>query len=825
MSDSFGTHFEKEIYYYVGNSRVRLFPNPQVFAVRFEEAVRLRPNALSEQVHRLLTNARPIAFLPRDGLNVYRTDSGPKLIEALRQEVGVMQAFQAYQRTPEDGDTVIVTPRLLVQFKPELSTEKMVSVMESLGLRILEPLSYASPNGFLLETTPGIDGLGALTAANSLVEEGLVVFAEPDLIQSRHWRNAMAPNPNGAVYLNEQWHLRAAGVLDAWKYTYGSPAIQIAILDDGLDSSHPEFTVAVASGQSKVAAQFDFATGTIDASPKTYVDNHGTACAGVVVSAGVKAAGVAPGCRLIVARIPDYLGISDEAKMFQWAADVGADVISCSWGPMDGTGATFPLPTPTRLAIRYCLNNGRVGRGIPIFWAAGNGSESVSEDGYAANPDVIAIAACTAAETPAPYCDYGPEIFACAPSNGGFDQPAIFTTDRRGLAGYNPGSVIRGNAQGDYTNSFGGTSAAAPLAAGIAALVLSVNPDLTVAQVRDLLRKTADRIGDASSYNIYGHSDQLGYGRLNAAKAVEAAHHYASSAPKTPTILGPGSWSRVDSPPRFQVDPRPHAYYVVEVTTRPELFDYANHGGERTADNFYGSWSNSPFQSSPTYLLPVTAWVRLRVADRLWYRVGSSASATAYVDYLVSTLDDQGEKAPSIEILSGIGAPPRTPEVARRTISELIGQPPNGDSRPLIEGPLRWDRRLGPPTFRITPGLTAAYAVEVSTDSKYFDTAVPSGNPSGETYFTSDWIERGGEIDTPRVGFQAYILPLKVWEALLGTYQLYYRLAIQSEGTAPGPVYAINLTGEAIVVSKDREASIRADEALWRMSNTENPDE
>jgi len=698
MNDSITTHLdEKEIYYYVGERRVRLFPDPQVFAVRLEQGDRLQPEKLSQEAKRLLEEAQPVAFLPRDGLNVYRSKSGLKFTEVLRREAGVALALPAFRRTPEGEDVVFITTRLLAQFRPELDAERITSVLEKLGLRILEPLPYASPNGFLLEAVPGIDGLGALAAANNLVEEGLAVFAEPDLIQSRHWRDGTLPDPGAAAYLDQQWHLKAASVLDAWNDTQGSPSIRIAILDDGLDMQHPEFSAAVGSGQPKVAAQFDFATGTMDASSKTYLDNHGTACAGVVTAAGVKAAGVAPGCRLMMARLPDYLGVLDEAKMFQWAADNGADVISCSWGPVDGTGATFPLPTPTKLAIRYCLNNGRVGKGIPIFWAAGNGSESVSEDGYASNPDVMAIAACTAAEVPSPYSDFGPEIFACAPSNGGVGQPAIFTADRRGSAGYNPGSAIYGDAQGDYTNSFGGTSAAAPLAAGIAALALSANPILAASQVRDLLGKTADRIGDASAYDVNGHSDRLGYGRLNAAKAVEAARQAVTGQPSTPTILGPDSWSRIDKPPVFQVDPSPHAYYVVEVATKPELFDLTHHGSERSADNFYGSWSDSPFQTTPTYLLSPAAWVRLRTADRLWYRVGTSASATAYVDYLVSTPDDQGEQAHSIKILPGVGAPLPSPGAERRTISDLAGKAPKDSNWPWIEGPLRWDRHLGPP--------------------------------------------------------------------------------------------------------------------------------
>jgi subtilisin family serine protease len=820
MDNSFNTHFDKEVYYYVGNLRVRLFPDPQVFAVRLDQDIHIEPEMLSPRFRQIFEEAEVVTFLPSEGLNVYRAKSGLKSVEALRNESGVALVLPAFNRTPEGGDPVFATPRLLVQFHPDISPDKIGSVLEKLGLRILEPLPYASPNGFLLQAAPGIDGLGALNAANALVEEGLVVFAEPDLIQVRHWRDG-PPDPTSAANLDRQWHLKAVGILEAWKDTQGSPAIRIAVLDDGLDAQHAEFSGTVSSGQTKVAAQFDFATGMADASPKTYIDNHGTACAGVAAAAGVLAAGAAPGCQLIIARTPDYMGVSDEARMFQWAADSGADVISCSWGPLDGTGATDPLPTPTRLAIRYCLTAGRVGKGIPIFWAAGNGSESVSADGYASNPDVMAIAACTAADAPAAYSDRGREIFACAPSSGGLGQPAIYTTDRRGSAGYNPGNVLRGDAEGNYTNSFGGTSAAAPLAAGIAALVLSANPDLTAAQVRDLLRKTADQIGSSADYDGGGHSDRLGYGRLNAAKAVAAARQAASSVGSEPTILGPTSWSRVDGSPVFQVDPSPHAYYVIEVASQYELFDSLTHSSERNADNFYGSWSDSPFQTAPTYTLASAAWARLRLTDRLWYRVGASASPTAYVDYIVSTPDDQGNLARSIAILSGVGAPPAAPGIGRRTISDLVRQSKRGNGSSGIVGPLRWDRRLGPPTFRLEMEPEAAYAVEVVADLKDFDTIAIPGEKPQETYFTSDWIQCGDKIDARQSGFHAYILPLIVWEAVLGLPRFYYRLVIQGESTATRPLLVMDLTGEARLSMKEGEEPMRRDEWLWRMPRQE----
>ena len=255
-------------------------------------------------------------------------------------------------------------------------------------------------------------------------------------------------------------------------------SISIGLLDDGVDTRHPEFA-------GKLGPQFDFQTQTADASPKVSDDKHGTSCAGVAAP-GVKIFGRRARCRLLPVRTPTMLGVSDEAEMFRWVADNGADVISCSWGPPDNAGP-FSLVDNVRAAIHYCLTSGRGGNGIPVFFAAGNGNELVSDDGYASNPDVMAVAATSVRDVRSPYSDFGPEIFIAAPSSGdsAAGDPRIFTTDRRGAEGYNAGDVDLGDAAGDYTSRFGGTSSACPLVAGVAALILSVDPSLTRDQVRE----------------------------------------------------------------------------------------------------------------------------------------------------------------------------------------------------------------------------------------------------------------------------------------------------------------------------------------------------
>ncbi|MEZ4714694.1 MAG: S8 family serine peptidase [Caldilineaceae bacterium] len=159
-------------------------------------------------------------------------------------------------------------------------------------------------------------------------------------------------------------------------------------------------------------------------------------------------------------------------------------------------------------------------------------------NGFAAHPDVIAVAASTSLNRHAAYSNWGPEISVCAPSNnfhplffGAFvPGQGIWTTDNEAFGvDYQPGSR--------YTGRFGGTSSATPLVAGVAALVRSANPDLTAVDVRDILERTADKIIDNEPdvvtgvnrgvYDADGRCDWFGYGKVNAAAAVAEAKRMA----------------------------------------------------------------------------------------------------------------------------------------------------------------------------------------------------------------------------------------------------------------------------------------------------------
>lgn len=155
----------------------------------------------------------------------------------------------------------------------------------------------------------------------------------------------------------------------------------------------------------------------------------------------------------------------------------------------------------------------------------------------ASHPATLAVGASTDFDYRSDYSQFGAGLDFVAPSDGGV--AALTTTDRTGVDGYNgaPGP------EGDYSYDFGGTSAATPLAAGVGALVLSMNPYLSAADLRTLLRGTSDHIGNVA-YNEDGFSPFYGHGRLNAQRAVSRARPnliLSLAAPTGPVMVGESS--------------------------------------------------------------------------------------------------------------------------------------------------------------------------------------------------------------------------------------------------------------------------------------------
>jgi hypothetical protein len=432
-----------------------------------------------------------------------------------------------------DASTLFVTDEILVQFAPDVSRERVDEINAILGATIVEPLAYA-PNGFKLRVLGNDLSRNALSVANAYFETGVCRFAHPNFLASRK----LCFIPNDPQFAQHQWHLKNTGQANgtvgadvdaelAWNLTQGSSSITVAIADTGIDFTHEDFNVMI-DGLPKVRDPRDVVHGDDDPSPQlTDADgSHGTAASGVAVAAmnnGLDTASIAPNCRLMPIQLyaeSTFTPNATEADAFTWAADHGADIMSNSWGP---DNADTPLPDATRAAIDHATTTGRGGKGMVIFFAAGNNNFNTSRNNYANYAGVVAVAASTNRDLKASYSNFGDAISVAACSSGG--TKSICTTDVTGSRGYSAGN---------FTTTFGGTSSASPLAAGVAALVLSVNPNLTWRQVKLVLERSAERIDPANgNYDVNGHSALYGYGRVNANQAVQLA---VAGGPDTPAL-------------------------------------------------------------------------------------------------------------------------------------------------------------------------------------------------------------------------------------------------------------------------------------------------
>lgn len=319
------------------------------------------------------------------------------------------------------------------------------------------------------------------------------------------------------VYDQYQWSLSNTGqtygtagadiqAVDAWNLSTSGAGVTVAVIDEGVDLVHPDLAANLVAG-------YD-ATGGGSAGGPTNNDAHGTSCSGIIAavtnnSKGV--AGVANAAKIMPVRIA-YKATGATtwtttdawiADGIAWAANNGADVLSNSWG-----GGTESATIND--AISTAKTSGRGGKGCVVVFSTGNYNTTVAYPGYLDTViGVGALSPCGERKAPS-SCDgeywwgsnYGTALDISAP--GVF----MYTTDISGTAGYTTD---------DYVSYFNGTSSAAPVVSGVAALVLAANPALTASQVEQILYANTDDLHTAGWDNL------TGYGRVNAQKAVQAA--------------------------------------------------------------------------------------------------------------------------------------------------------------------------------------------------------------------------------------------------------------------------------------------------------------
>jgi subtilisin-like proprotein convertase family protein len=395
------------------------------------------------------------------------------------------------------------------------------------------------PNAWLIESNQW--------EIQDMLLDGDIEIACPQLEkqQSTKWI------PNDPKF-GDQWHLLNTGqtsgtlaedanLTGAWQ-SYLGTGIEIAIVDDGLDHEHPDLTSNYDSTN-----DYDFCGSDGNPTPGNSGDGHGTSAAGVAAATGdngIGVSGAAPdadlaGLRLIACGTPDWM----EADALSHQDQI-MDIYSNSWGPYDdGTRLEGPGPLMTA-AFESDVANGRGGLGNIITWAAGNGlddDDDSNKDGYANAIETIAVTAITHYGDQSWYAEPGSNILVAAHSDG--DGEGITTTDIEGNWGYT---------SNDYTNTFGGTSSATPLASGVIALILEANANLTWRDVQHILVNSARQNHAASSSwatNGAGHevSHKYGFGAVDAGLGVAFAENWTnvidatniSSGLQTPSLTIP----------------------------------------------------------------------------------------------------------------------------------------------------------------------------------------------------------------------------------------------------------------------------------------------
>lgn len=440
------------------------------------------------------------------------------LVEKVKSEDNVWQVLPSFKL---NGKCVDVTNNFFVKLKSANDVSKLQEMANQYGVEIVG-YNKSMPLWYTLSCT-SFSEVNALEAANIFYLTGLFSNSSPefcyhDLARSndeyfgRQWnlKNTFWQSPGNVVYVKDI----DVNVEGAWEITKGEDVV-VAVFDNGVATNHPDLNENIHE------YSFNAITNT---SPATLLltgrsVGHGTACAGIIAAEQDNDEGIS--------------GVAPKAKIMSISADLGnlnsqqivngfaaacdkADVVNCSWGGISDEYVDA--------AIQDVLDNGRGGRGAIIVFAAGNNGDEIDVT-IANNPRVLSVGAVGPNGIRAYsgscgslvqywYSYYGVDLDIVAPGAN------ICTTDIPGSLGYN---------SGDYKENYGMTSAAAPHVAGVAALVLSIHPELRGDDVVQIIERSARKIttdtytysSDTVHWSGTWH-EEVGYGLVDATAAVTA---------------------------------------------------------------------------------------------------------------------------------------------------------------------------------------------------------------------------------------------------------------------------------------------------------------
>ncbi|MBT5708767.1 MAG: S8 family serine peptidase, partial [Verrucomicrobia bacterium] len=430
------------------------------------------------------------------------------------------------------GKEVFLSKRVVFHSRKEIDQPQLFRE------HYLQVSRQISPNLVILDA---INPISALNAALELNQSSDTLACYP--LMQRHFRRhgTFAPAPND-TYIQQAWHIEnrdSAGkrlgvdlnLRTAWATTKGQ-GITVALSDNGIDLNHPDLLSRAATGPHFNFGNNQPSGGFINS------DAHGTAVAGLIAAEGgnkTGVIGVAPEADLSSLVVFDMNRrgreriVSDDGLMDMFGFEVDQiDVQNHSWGSV--AEQQSGIDALSEQGIHKAITQGRNGNGVIMVRAGGNEREflqNANDDGFTGDPRAIAVGAIRFDGNVATYSTPGSCLLVSAPS-GDDAFPGLATTDHEGADGY----VTRG--RGDLADyllgdaGFSGTSASAPIIAGIAALILSQNPDLSYRDVQQILIHSAQQPMNTDpdiTENAAGleFSHNTGYGVPDAGFAVQLA--------------------------------------------------------------------------------------------------------------------------------------------------------------------------------------------------------------------------------------------------------------------------------------------------------------
>ena len=528
---------QSEYYYYYKGNRIDLnVDSTRLYVVSEGVLEQQNTSRISVADYKICNSSRSNVYNNVASLQKQRTVLPEVYFSTLEIPVGVTPAqydtlikkvkahdnvWQVLPSFTANGKHVNVTNNFYVKLKSSADIDKLLQLAEEHEIEIIGNNEFM-PLWYTL-SCKATSSMNAIEAAIHFQQSQMFACSKPEFSYSK------------AIYSDdekfpEQWNLKNSGELygiegidinveGAWETTKGEDVV-VAIFDQGIYKSHPDLQANISP------LSYNAATGE---SPSVIIDNsgrgHGTACAGIIGAIqnnGIGISGIAPEVSLMPISLSFVEGeFTDQqiANGFSWAWSNGADIISNSWGNLNESDIIDD-------AIDEALCLGRDEKGCVIVFSAGNEGDSIISYPANCNPKIITVGGIT------PYgnrtvggkdedgyyilfnSSYGEQLDVMAPS---IHVPTTYISNN---GGYMSSSYY----------SFSGTSAACPHVAGVAALMLSVDPDMTVDEAHCIIGSSARRIRtDLYSYQtdtLHKNgtwNNEMGYGLVDATAAVEMA--------------------------------------------------------------------------------------------------------------------------------------------------------------------------------------------------------------------------------------------------------------------------------------------------------------